>query len=258
MPYITLNPDNATVIPPPEPDPSEPLVSGGMTLFQAREELRSMLVGRLDIEDPRLDFWLNRAYVDLATSMHKQDELKASLDFETLENQAMYLLPELVTTTLNVARLDDDNPYGGVPLEKTDLVWYRRQKDFRDLQERKPTHYFRMNRLLVVWPTPDDTYTITLDYRFEPKELLDDNEVPILRREWHEAWLTLARKKLLSAVNEFEAALAVGQEFTGHMRTRLDREGGEEENKIVSSSAPRSPREFRRRSRSDSDYFGRG
>lgn len=255
MPYYDLDPNTAQVIPAPNPNPASPLINVGLNLGAARDELRSMLQGRTDIEDARLNFWLNRAYIDLATSMAKQDELRGSLTFNTAEDERHYLLPSTVTTTLGVSRSDTDSVWGGVPLEKTDLLWYRRQKDLRDVSDRRPTHFFRLNRLLVLWPTPNDSYEITLDYRYEPEILTADNQSPILRQEWHEAWLILARKKILSAVGEFEASMAVNNEFVGHMRVRLDREAGEDENKVISSSVPRNKFTKRRRSSTGRGYF---
>lgn len=247
MPYIALDPNTAVQIPDPSPNPASPKTGMGITLVAAREELRAMLKGRTDVEKLRLDFWLNRAYTDLATSMKKPDELKYSIQFSTTVDQAHYLLPELVTTTLNLARVDDDNLYGGVPLEKKDLVWYRRQKKITNTAERKPTAFFRLDRQLILWPTPSAVYDLILDFRYEPQPLSADDDSPILRKEWHEAWLILARKKILSAISEWEASMAVGNEFVGHMRVRQDREGGEEENKIVSSSVPTSNASLRRR-----------
>jgi len=256
MPYYVLDVSEATPIPPPEEDPAEPQMGVGITLGMAREEIRASLQGRIDIEDTRIDFWLNRAYLDLASSRYKADELKYSLRFETEEDQPLYYLPVSIDTTLEVLRVDPNSLHGGVPLEKKDLVWYRRQKETRYIEDRRPSAFFRMNRLLVLWPTPDDVYEIILDYRFSPRQLEGDSDSPMLKQEWHEAWLTLARKKILSAVGEHEASIAVGNEFAGHVRTRLDREGGEEENKIVSSSRPRTQRELRRRGRPGRGYFG--
>jgi hypothetical protein len=194
--------------------------------------------------------------VDLTTSLKKHDELKFSLEFDTEDDQALYLLPNIVVTTLNLARQDDDHIYGGVPLEKIDLQSYRRRKDLRDFP-RKPTHFFRYNRVLVLWPTPDDVYTLVMDFRFEPNKLTEDWHVPILRPEWHEAWIMLARKKILSSVSEWEAAQLATNDFVGHMRVRQDREGGEEENKTVSSSAPRTEAQLRRRAAKDPFFHSR-
>jgi hypothetical protein len=247
VPYYAFDPAEAGVITPPTPDPAAPILGNGITLAQARDEIRAQLAGRTDTPDSRIDFWLNRAYIDLTTSMQKFDELKASVSFTTVGDVPHYILPESVAIVLNVGRADPNAPEGGVPLEKTDLVWYRRQPILRHTREHRPSQYFRLNRFLVLYPTPTEETEIILDYRFEPQKLTEDDHCTVLRHQWQEAWLTLARKKILSGLSEHEAALLVGNEFVSHMRQRLDRESGEDENRIVSSSVPRNKRGLRRR-----------
>lgn len=250
MPYIVLDPTQATPIPAPVPNPVAPGTGAGMTLAAARTELVAMLKGRQDIETERYDFWLNRAYIDIATST-RHDELKFSVAFTTVPEQALYLLPDFTITTLTVARTDADSLYGGVPLTKIDLTAYRTRKEMEAFQgiARKPMEYFRHNRLLVVYPTPDDAYEMVLDVRCEPQPLTEDNHVPILRPEWHETWLLLARKKMLGALAEWEANIAAGNDLASHMRLRRDNEADEDENRVIRSSAPRTEAELLRKRR---------
>jgi hypothetical protein len=248
MPYVVLDPATATPIPTPAPNPAAPLTSVGLTLGAARAEILAMLKGRQDIEPERIDFWLNRAYVDVATSA-QLDELKFSLGFLTQTEQPLYLLPEFTVTTMLVSRRDSELVSGGEPLEKIDITAYRQRRDATLFQgvARKPKEYFRSNRLLVLWPTPDDAYEMILDFRCEPLPLVADTDSPILRSEWHETWLLLARKKILGALAEWEAGVAAGNELASHLRVRKDREADEDENRIVRSSVPRNERELKRK-----------
>lgn len=253
MPYIVFDPATATVIAPPSPDPAAPLATG-MSLAEARSEIIAMLTGRTDVTPERIDFWLNKAYLDLATSPKKLDELKSSLEFDTVDDQPLYLLPETVTTIINVIRVDDDHPDGGIPLDKIDLPAYRRRKDRRTLGQeiRYPNAFVRMDRILAVDSVPSGAFPMVIDYRFKPLPLTDDDHCPILDSEWHESWLLLARKKILSALSEWEASLAAGNDFTSHARARQDNEANESENAVVRSSAPRTEKELRRRGSSSS------
>lgn len=248
MPYIIFDPSTATVIPEPTPNPAAPIATG-LSLVEARTEIRAMLTGRSDVTDPRIDFWLNKAYIDIATSAKKLDELKASLSFDTVADQPLYLLPAITVTSMTLTRIDDDHPDGGVPVDKIDQAAYRRRKDLRALGVaiRKPQAFVRSNRILAIDPIPDGVYSLVMDYRFEPQPLVEDADCPILSSEWHEAWILLARKKILSALNEWEASLAAGNDFTTHARMRQDREVNEGENAVVRSSVPRTEQELRRR-----------
>jgi hypothetical protein len=240
MPTKILNPADATEIPLPDPSPAAPLTNVGITLLQARTEVVAMLKGRGDIEPERVDFWLNRAYIDLATSA-KFDELKASIGFNMEANQDLYMLPEISVTTLSLTPGDEDDNFD--PLRKIDQSAYRRRK----VKSGFPTEYFRSNRLIVLYPTPDSISSMVLDFRFVPEPLVEDTDSPILRSDWHEAWISLSHKKLLNAVAEYEAELATGNSLATHLRMRQDPEANEDENRVVRSSAPRTEREFTRR-----------
>jgi len=209
-----------------------------------------MLTGRQDIEDARLNFWLNRAYTDIATST-KHDEFKYTLGFTTVVDQPQYLLPDLTVTTMTLSRVDSDHAFGGEPLQKIDITAYRTRKEMSAFQgmKRKPKEFFRQNRILVLYPTPDEVYQMVMDFRFEPAPLVVDTDSPVLRTEWHETWLMLARKKVLNALAEWEASLAAGNDLASHMRLRQDHEAGEDENRIVASSVPRNESMLRRKSR---------
>jgi hypothetical protein len=241
MPYIVLDPANAVEIATPVPNPAAPVIGGQVSLVKARQEVLAMLKGRTDVEPERVDFWLNRAYIDIATSA-KQDALKASLGFTTVAGNALYLLPGFVTTTLLAARVDPANAFGGVPMEKIDQQSYRQRRN----DAGPPVEFFRSDRLLVLWPTPDAEYSITLDYRFEPYPLAQNSHCPVLRPEWLESWIRLAHKKLLAALTEWEASMAAGNDLTSHLRMRQDPETDENENRIIASSVPRTQQQLTR------------
>ena len=248
MPYIVLDNNVATPIAAPAPNPAAPLTNYGITLASARAEIRAMLTGRQDIEDARLDFWLNRAYIDIATSA-RHDELKYTLGFTTVPDQPQYLLPNITVTTMTLSRVDPDSMFGGEPLQKIDITAYRTRKDMAAFQgmKRKPKEFFRQNRILVLYPTPDEAYEMVMDFRFEPLPLVVATDSPVLRTEWHESWLLLARKKVLGALAEWEANMAAGNELASHMRLRQDHEANEDENRIVASSVPRNDSMLRRK-----------
>jgi hypothetical protein len=256
MPYITIDPSTATTIAPPSPDPAAPLTAAGTTLAEARSEILAMLTGRQDIEPERIDFWLNKAYIDIATSA-QHDELKGSVEFATVADQPLYLLPDSVHTITFLARRDDSSNYGGVPLTKFDLSAYRTRKvsPISPTDRLSPTEYFRHNRVLVLYPTPVNVEDMILDYRLRPAPLTLDTHCPILQPEWHETWILLARKKILDGLAEWEAGMAAGGSLATHMRMRADAEANEDENRVARVSVPRTLADLRRRSDKKADFF---
>lgn len=208
-----------------------------------RDELNTMLGGRTDVSAAELNRWLNFAYIDLASSL-ELDELKASLSFNTVAAQAIYSLPNAVRAVRNLALQDNTNLVtGGHDLRKSTLQEFRKSIT----RNGTPREYFRENRLLVLYPTPDAASTLLLDFWLRPQNLVGDNDSPILPREWHEVIIKNARSKAHSALREFESAGVVENEFVSLVRRKEDPEAQEEDDRIVGSSVPRTRHALTRR-----------
>lgn len=231
MPYVALDPGNAVEAP--TTSVGAPKTSMGKTLASMRLELQRMLGGRDDIEPDRLNTWINDAYIDVCTSL-KIDELKASIAFDVLADQYLYLLPYVVSTIQAMALVDTTLMTGGMPLAKTDRDTYRSLCD----KTGRPELYFRENDILVLYPIPDKDYIGSLDFRLRPMPLTDDTHSPILGEEWHRAILLKARQNGFDDLLEFDKALPAENSFINSVRRRSDREAGEDERRVIGSSVP--------------------
>ena len=231
MPYVALDPDNAVGAP--ITSVGAPKTSVGKTLASMRTELQKMLGGRDDIESGRLDTWINDAYLDVCTSL-RIDELKASIAFDILAGEYLYLLPYVVSTIQAMALVDSTLTSGGQPLTKTDRDTYRSACDKTD----RPELFFRENDILVLYPTPDKDYVGSLDFRLRPLPLTEDTDSPILGEEWHRAILLKARQNGFDDLLEFDKALPSENSFINAVRRREDREAGEDERRVIGSSVP--------------------
>lgn len=242
MPFNVLSADTAE--PAPVTTLGAPRTSWGLTLNDLQAELDARLGGRGDILGERQTLWINMAYSDLCTSLDL-DELKGSLGLPMVAGQPAYLLPYVVDTIIGAAMVlpESEDINGGYPLDKSDLAAYRSLTARSD----DPSLFFRMNDLVVVWPTPSDARTVALDVRLRPAWLVESTDSPILGLEWHEGILLLARAKAHAALKEYDLAIAASNEFTAFMRRRTDREAKEQEGRVIGSSVPTRTEHIRNR-----------
>jgi hypothetical protein len=242
MPYIALNPADGVAAP--ITTVGAPLTSEGVTLAEMRGQLNLMLGGRSDITNTTLDYWINAAYTDIASSL-EIDELKASLAINLVVGKALYLLPKVVRAIRQVSVIDavTYGDLGGRKLEKSDLAKYRRSSNRSD----EPTEYFREKDLLVLWPTPVAVRVLSLDIWIRPDKMVNDEDSPILPFEWHEVILKNARSKAHSDLREFSRAAMAENDFVNLVRRKDSPDELEEDDKIIGSSVPRERRNLYRR-----------
>ena len=237
MPYEALNP--ASGVAAPTTAIGSPLFENGMTLEDYITELRPLLQGRVDIEEERYPVYVNLAYVDLVTSL-KIPEAQGSLAITLVSGSNIYLLPDVVQALTYVSLQDPDltdERDKGRPLAKIDLFLYRG----RNHHTGRPKEFFRLNNMLVLWPTPGEDEAgqlVTIDFRIRPRDLENPNHCMILPSEWSEPLLWSARHKLLEALQEWEAAASAENAYVKSVRKRLDTEALEDDTRIVRSSVP--------------------
>jgi hypothetical protein len=231
MPFIVLDPSAAESAP--ITSLGAPKTSEGDTLASMRLWLQRALGGRDDIEQDMLDGWINDSYLDVCTSVDI-DEMKGSLAIETVAGQPLYTLPYVVSSTQGAALIDSGLNDGGWPLGKVDKSAYR---DWPDKSGR-PETYFREGDLLILYPTPDKSYFVSLDIRIRPLPLADDDDSPILGQEWHRPIRLGARQKAFDDLQEFEKAPIAENSYTNSVRRRNNREASEDERRVIGSSVP--------------------
>lgn len=239
MPYIVLDPAAAAAAP--ATTLGAPRTNEGETLASMISDLKLQL-GRPELTDPQVTTWINRAYIDLWTSLDLEESY-ASYSFPLVAGQALYKVPSIVSTTIGAALVDDDNENGGWPIEKIDLKSYRMLPD----KEGEPFSYFRTGDMLVLYPTPEKVQTVVVDFRMIPLDLTEPAHSPILSREWHESIILNARKKGFSALREFDKAMPAQNEYIQSVRVRQDEDAIEQRGRVVRSSVPRSGKDLSRK-----------
>lgn len=244
MPFTIL--DRSAAKAAPSTTVGQPKTGVGKSLSAMRVHLKIQLGGRTDIADSVYNEWINDAYLDLCTSL-EGDELKGSLTLTLDAGQAYYLLPTVVASIQTVGLVNTLNIYGGEPLSKTDKGSYR---DFENASG-QPRLFFREDDLLVVYPTPDKTYTTAIDFRVRPLPLENDTDCPILGPEFHRAILLRARADAFDDLQQFDKQGPAENSAVQSVRRRNDREAMEDEGRVIGSSVPGkySPRKIIRRVR---------
>lgn len=230
MPYIALDPATATAV---VTGLGAPLVNTGETLLSYRTELALALGGRSDLDAARSDKYTNFAYLDLCTSLQLEELASASLSFNTVVDQPLYLLPDVVRSTRSIALVDTATypVAGGIDLVKKDLDWYRKQ--IVAAETTGPLYFFKTGKLLVLYPTPKTAKAISVDFRLRPVLLTADNHSPILPLEWHEGMLLLAKAKLASALLDTQLAAVFENDWIRFVRRKTDLEAAEQENLLA-------------------------
>lgn len=231
MPFLVLDPTEAAAAP--ATAIGQPKSGWGKSLAAMRAHLKIQLGGRTDIPDEVYNTWISDAYVDVVTSLDL-DESKGSIELVLVAGQPFYLLPSVVSSVQSAALTDPLSIYGGAPLSKTDKSNYRAFEDAFG----EPKLFFRENDMLVVYPTPDKAYSISIDFRVRPAPLVDDTDCPFIGPEFHRAILLQARADAFDDLREFDKAGPAENSFTSNMRRRTDREAAEDEGRVVQSSVP--------------------
>lgn len=227
MPYLVIDPSVAQGAPAitygaPDDITTHPR---GKSLLGMRTRLILELGNRNDIPVAIWNEWINDSYTDFHASL-ELPESKRSFTFDAAEQQPFYLLPDSVDTIRDVSIVDTDDSSLGAKLEKTDASTYRK------LPTRcgTPEIWFREQNMIILWPTPDDTYPIVVDPILKPAKLVNDGDYPIVEDKWHELIYKGAKWRAWEGVqNDTKAALV--ENATVRQLNRInDRDARDNEN----------------------------
>jgi hypothetical protein len=229
MPFTLL--DSSTAATAPATTAGNPLTSIGETLLSLQTELLSDLLGRADVGTLRQTKWINWGYINVA-QMLDLSELWGSVAIAAVANQPFYLLPTQLSWIRRLA-LEDPTDFvntGGKELDLIDEPTYRQLPDtsvFTGESPIIPESYFRWGRMLVLWPTPSQNFTLNLDFRVRPVKLVNPTDSPILPEEFHEVILYAALERAWRALRVPQAALAAMNDKLSVLRPLLNTDAEE-------------------------------
>lgn len=227
MPYIQLDPSIASPPTPvnfglPEAASAHP---AGKSLSAMRARLTLELGNRTDIPIAFWNEWINDAYLDIVASLDLP-ESKRSYQFITSNGQPLYLLPSQIDTIRSVTLIDPEDDTNGLMFQKIDTDSYRKLPPSCGPSEM----WLREQNILILWPTPDDEYTVTVDARMKPMPLTEDLHYPAVDDKWHELILKSAKARAWEAVQNDTKAALVENAVVRQVQRKRDRDAQDNEN----------------------------
>jgi hypothetical protein len=214
----------------------------GETLKTMREKLVTMLGGRDDLDAIQLNDWINGAYVEVATGF-EFEETENMFRFVLDVNQPFYRMPEGIDydIRLSIALPESESFARGRELTKLDMASYR------DLPESAaygfgtkipPQFYVIWNSYLIVYPTPQERFTMTMDLAIIPKPMVNDYDSPVLQVDWHRAILLKAKQQVLEDTKNPQEALIAENAYIKYVQSRANRKALKKVGRIAHASFP--------------------
>lgn len=199
----------------------------GFTVDTLIEELRSHLgLDEDELDEPAALLLLNRSYWEILNRFPLREKEKVAT-FDTVDGTASYELP-VEFDALTLISIEDLNDAKHIPLNRLTSFRYESLYQNATDAEAKPTDYLRENNCVKLWPTPDDTYTITLRYWANLDDLDSGSSEPDVPREWHEVILYGAIYRGFIKLKDFAQANAINTVKASMMNNLVMVEGVEE------------------------------
>lgn len=156
----------------------------GIQIADLRTKLRKATgTDSADLPDIDADLLLNQAYWELLDKFpFREKEVRGT--FETIVGTRSYNAPSPFEALRHLAIRDLNSPQH-TPLDQMGLDVYEQQYNEEESSRGKPTHYVREGCQIVLFPTPDDIYTITIRYLTVLADL-STTQNPNIPQSWHE------------------------------------------------------------------------
>jgi hypothetical protein len=198
-----------------------------IALSTLRTEVReSLAVDATDMPDATIDLLLNRTYWELLEKFHIR-ETESSTTLTTNQGQREYLLPPDFES-LRISAIIDPETNQHHKLSMFSVKEYEALQNDDVENEEFPTHYFRANESLILWPTPDDTYTVILHYRQTLADLSDAAPSAALPKSWQELLIFGAVFRGWFKLNDYDRANSAKAHYIGMINSMVPQESKEE------------------------------
>lgn len=138
-----------------------------------------------ELSDTAALLLLNRAYWELTANLGFR-ETEATVSFSTSSGNRKYELPTSAFAVNIISIVNPDNEQH-IQLVRTTKSEYENIFNEQTTDQAFPTNYVRDNNCVILWPTPDDAYTVYIRYWKNLNDLEDsDTDYPQMPRNWHE------------------------------------------------------------------------
>lgn len=172
-----------------------------MNLFDLRTEVVAHQVNETNVA--RINMLINNALRELSRKVDFYQE-ETAYPFTTTAGMASYSWP----TDLGKARFIADTS-----IRRTLQAVRMRQIDQAVAQSGRPYAYAVDGPGIVLWPTPDSTYSLNLRYFKLPDLLVNDTDVPALPDDYHQILTYYALSRAYEAEDDLEMASYYAQQW---------------------------------------------
>ncbi|MFH1302221.1 MAG: hypothetical protein ABIK07_14265, partial [Planctomycetota bacterium] len=170
-----------------------------MTFLELAQRLRlesmvsgsgpSSVVGQVG-ELGELVAWINTAYQDIQLLHDDWRFMQSEFSFPTIANVNTYTPAAVSLTALAEWLVGDLRCYLSLGDENPMLYegWgeFRAVRDLGDVTTGRPTHFsVKPDNSLILWPTPDQIYTVRGEYIIVPDVLSGNTDEPIIPARFH-------------------------------------------------------------------------
>ncbi len=212
-------------------------------LATLRSELRFALsMDSLDLPDPDADLLLNRTYWELLEKFHIR-ETESSMTFPTVAGTRQYSLPASFES-LRISAIVDPDSLQHTQLDKFSIKQYENVYSDDEDQRNIPTNYFRGNEDIILWPTPDDVYTVVIHYKSTLADLSDANVDAALPKSWQELLLFGATYRGFIRFNDYDKARGAKSNYDSILITMVPQESKEEWDTSTAGLQPKGMRDY--------------
>lgn len=198
-----------------------------LSLPTLRLELRKHLgQDEDDLPDDDADLLLNRTYWEILEKFHIR-ETESSTTITTVAGQREYELPPSFES-LRISSFVDPDSGQHTKLDRISIKDYENIYQDDSDAEGPPTKYYRQNDSIVLWPTPDQVYTIVIYYLQTLDDLSDADPNPALPKSWQELVLLGATWRGFLQVNDYTKAPLAQKTYAQLLSTAVPVESKEE------------------------------
>lgn len=160
-----------------------------------------------DLPNAKLDSYLNKSFWEILDKLPFRVKEK-TVTFQTVVGSALYSVPTSFEAIRHLS-IEDYNSFEHTDVDQMDPKVYESSYANRTDSYGKPTHYVRENNFIRLYPTPDNTYTLTLKYNAELADLSDTNQYPTVPRVWYEIIELGALWRRFLSLNDYPRVSAV-------------------------------------------------
>jgi hypothetical protein len=140
-----------------------------------------------DLSDDDATLQLNISYWEIIDKFPFREK-EVRVTFPTVAGERAYNCPTPFEALRHLAILEEATNVESeqhTPLDQMGHDPYEQKYNEAADNEGKPTHYVRDGCMIILYPTPDDVYTITMRY-WTTLDDLSDSQNPNIPQSWHE------------------------------------------------------------------------